>query len=582
MGGKYWLLGIWFDVITIALLFLPFYTLFLLPFSFRHNRLYLLLLKSIFHIINTAIIAVNLIDVEYFKFTSKRSTADLFSMVSTGNDVNQLLGSFLADFWLLIVILIVLIATSEVLYRRVMKDGIHFSTNTLLSSTIYFIVLIPTLFFIGRGGFGLKPIGVIEAANYTEGKFTAFVLPTPFTMIKTIDQHGIQYANYFSEEKAETYFNPLKKSQPQLIFDERKNVVFLILESFGTEFIGFYSKEESYAPFLDSILSKSIAFDYAFSNGKKSIEAVPAIFASLPTLMDSPYISSPYGNNKIEALPTILKRYGYTSAFYHGATNGSMSFDGFATLSGFDHYVGRSEYNNEDHSDHKWGILDEYFNPWTAKQISNLPQPFLASLFTLSSHHPYYIPDHMKSKVKNGPQPICASISYADFALRSFFETAKTQPWYDNTLFVILADHTPATTTKFYSQRSQMYRIPMAIYDPSGKLAPERNKQVMQQMDLMPTILDLLNIDTEFYSFGNSVFSKEPREAITYIQGSYNYFRGNEMFIFSNDHIQSIEVFDSIKAPEPKELRAYENRIKAIIQMYNADLINNKTHVSEK
>lgn len=582
MGLKYWLLGIWFDIITIALFFLPFYALFLIPFQFRNSRVYRFLLKTLFHLTNGIIIAVNLIDVEYFKFTSKRSTADLFSMVSTGNDVNQLLGSFLADFWLLIVIFIALLILSEILYRRIMNPAFQFKSYSRLAATLNFIILLPLFFLIGRGGFGLKPIGVIEAANYTGGKFTAFVLPTPFTMIKTIDQHGIQPKTYFSNEKARELFDPIKKTHPQNIFDSKKNIVFIILESFGTEFIGHYNGGESYAPYLDSLLDRSLTFEYAFANGKKSIEAVPAIFASLPTLMDSPYISSPYGNNKIEALPAILKRYGYTSTFYHGATNGSMSFDGFTKLAGFDHYVGRTEYNNEAHSDNKWGILDEYFNPWTAKQISTMPEPFMASLFTLSSHHPYYIPDHMKDKVKYGPQPICASISYADIALRSFFETAEKQQWYNNTLFVILADHTPATTTKYYAQRTQMYRIPMAIFDPTGKLEPKRYQQIVQQMDLMPTLLDLLNINTTYYSFGNSIFSSQPREAVTYIQGSYNYFIRNEMFIYNNEHIQSREVFDSIKPSAEITESEVENRVKALIQTYSSDLINNKTHVSEK
>ncbi len=582
MGAKFWFLGIWFDIITITLFFIPFYALFLLPFEFRNTIIYRTLLKLLFHVTNSSLIALNLLDVEYFKFTSKRSTADLFSMMSTGNDVNQLLGSFLKDFWFLIVLLIALSIASEWLYRKTMNEGFRFNSYSRLSAILQFIIVLPLLFLTGRGGFGLKPIGVIEAANYTEGKFTSFVLPTPFTMIKSIDQKGIKIINYFSDEKAKQLFTPLKTSAPQNIFSEKKNVVFIILESFGTEFIGYYNKGESYAPFLDSILSKSLTFDYAFANGKKSIEAIPAIFASIPTLMDSPYISSPYGNNKIEALPSILKKHGYATAFYHGATNGSMSFDGFAKLAGFDHYIGRTEYNNEAHSDHKWGILDEYFNPWTAEQISSLPEPFLASLFTLSSHHPYFIPDHMLDKVKQGPQPICASIHYADLALQAFFDKAKEQNWYDNTIFVLLADHTPASSTSFYSQRTQMYRIPMAIYDPTGTLKAQRFKGVTQQMDLMPTMLDLLNIKEEFYCFGNSIYSDSPREAITYISGSYNYFRGSEMTIFSNNTIQSRELFDSLSEPETYSSKDIENRLKAMIQTYNFDLIKNKTYSGKK
>ena len=104
----------------------------------------------------------------------------------------------------------------------------------------------------------------------------------------------------------------------------------------------------------------------------------------------------------------------------------------------------------------------------------------------------------------------------------------------------------------------------------------------MQQMDLMPTLLDLLNIESTYYSFGNSIYSDTPREAITYISGSYNYFRGNEMTIFSNDAIQSSEVFDSLCTKEKYQSSDIENRLKALIQTYNFDLIQNKTHIGEK
>ena len=170
----------------------------------------------------------------------------------------------------------------------------------------------------------------------------------------------------------------------------------LIVESFGNEWVGAAGAKKSFTPFLDSLTTESLYFKNGIANGKKSIEAVPSIFASLPSLLEIPYISSQYGNNRIEGLPRILKKEGYTSAFFHGATNGSMKFNGFAAQAGFDHYYGRTEYNNEKHYDGSWGILDEYFNPWTARKLSTLKQPFLASLFTLSSHHPFYIPPHMR------------------------------------------------------------------------------------------------------------------------------------------------------------------------------------------
>jgi phosphoglycerol transferase MdoB-like AlkP superfamily enzyme len=334
------------------------------------------------------------------------------------------------------------------------------------------------------------------------------------------------------------------------------------------------------------LIGESLSFEYAYANGKKSIEAVPAILASVPSLMDNPYISSPYGNNKIESLASILKKKGYSTAFYHGATNGSMRFDAFAAQAGFDKYFGRFEYNNDAHFDRTWGILDEYFNPWTAKQLTKLKQPYFGTLFTLSSHHPYYVPAHMKSQVKKGPQQICASISYGDISLKRFFDEAKKQPWYNNTLFVLCADHTPASSTEFYNQRSMMYRVPILFYHPGGKLEKKREKMVFQQLDIMPTALEMLNIETTIYSFGKSYYDKGSREAIAYLEGTHYYFRNNYMLTFSDDKARNLyDIVKSKKSPvdvrkyQRKTVHLFESRLKALIQLYNRDLMRNQTTV---
>ncbi len=582
-------LGLWFDMITVGLFFFPYYTLFLLPVPIREYKLHKVFFKILFHITNGILIALNLLDVEYFNYTSKRSTFDLFSMASAGNDVNQLISTFISDFWYLFVFLILLIAFSEFLYRKTQPTFVTFKTKPALfyrKNSIALLILLPVLIVISRGGFALKPTGIIEASNFTKGKNTGLVLTTPFTIIKTIDQGNLESLSYFSDEECAKLFSPIKTSVPQNILPDGTNVMIIMLEGFGIEFIGAYNNGESYTPFLDSLIDQSLTFNYGFANGKKSIEAVPAIIASMPTLMENPYISSPFGDNKINTLPNILAKHGYESAFYHGATNGSMRFDGFAQLCGFDNYFGRTEYDNEDHSDMTWGILDEYFNPWTAKKMSKMEEPFFSTLFTLSSHHPYFIPEHMRDKVKKGPQKICASINYADYSLKEFFKEAKEQPWFNNTLFVIVADHTPASTTKQYNVRTHLYRIPILFYHPSGKIKAERKNEIFQQLDILPTILDLLNIETSYYAFGNSFYQNNDRESLGYLSGSYYYYTGNHMTTIINGKARFLHDFttkvitpvDSL-AYYKKEVRRNEDRVKAILQTYNRDLNLNKTVV---
>jgi phosphoglycerol transferase MdoB-like AlkP superfamily enzyme len=535
------------------------------------------------------ILFLNLIDVEYFQFTSKRSTFDVFSIVGGESDMGTLILSFIKDFWILIILFVLFIFVAEWLYRKTevtFEKWKNDSKRFYLKNSISFLVFSFVFLVIGRGGFGVRPVGSIEASSYTKVENTALILNTPFTMLKSFGKEVLEKKEYFNETEELKLFSPVHVSTPQNILPDGTNVMIIILESFGNELVGSKNGGEGYTPFLDSLMEQSLSFEYSFANGKKSIEAVPAIIASIPSFMDNPYINSPYGNNKIKSLAHILSDKGYETAFFHGATNGSMRFDGFAAQAGFKKYFGRSEYNNEKHSDKTWGILDEYFNPWTARQMTKLKEPFFSTLFTLSSHHPYFIPQHMRDKVKKGPQPMCASINYADYSLKKFFEEAKKQPWFNNTLFVLCADHTPSSSDPIYSQRSQMYQVPIFFYSPNKALKPKKEKKIFQQLDILPTVLDLVNVRTKYYSFGNSIYSNSDREAVTYIEGAYYYFNKNHMFAFSNDKARNLydfvvrnEVMNDSLSFYKKESVRVERRLKAIIQRYNRDLILNQTTV---
>lgn len=573
----------WFDAVTISLLGFPYLALSILPLPFQANKWYLGLKKILFYLTFIILIALNLIDVEYFSYSQKRSTADLFTILSAGNDFAQQITSFFRDFWMLLVFLILFYVGMVFLLNKIKIKAEKFSFKR---DVFWFLVCLTSFIVIGRGGFQLKPISPIDASKFTRIENAALVLNTPFTMVKSFNKGGLDEKNYFSEQEEMRLFNPIQSTHPQHLYDSKPNIVIIILESFGNEWIGAAGAKKSFTPFLDSLTKVSLYFKNGVSNGKKSIEAVPSIVSSLPSLMDNPYISSSYGSNKVTSLASLLKNYGYESGFFHGATNGSMRFDGFAAQTGFDHYMGRKEYKNDEHFDKSWGILDEYFNPWTAKELSNYHKPFFATLFTLSSHHPYYIPPHMRGKLRKGPQPICESIHYGDYSLAKFFKEAKKQAWYNNTIFVICADHTSATESEIYNQRTELFKIPILFFDPSGKLKAKKEERLFQHIDIMPTLLDLLDLELSYYAFGNSYFKNTDPEAITFLEGTYHYFRNNHLLTFSSEKARNLYSIKVQKKDTPdslsyykKESKLYEKRLKAIIQRYNRDLILNQTHI---
>jgi phosphoglycerol transferase MdoB-like AlkP superfamily enzyme len=575
--------GLWFDIVTFNLIGLPFVIFQALPFKFRSSRWYSFFTSFLFYILLLSNLALNLVDVEYYKHSHKRSTLDLFSIVSAGSDFKQQIGAFFRDFWFLFAFFILAVTLLIWIHRKFFKSTTFTSYR---KEIISFVFIVGISILLGRGGVGLRPISALSASYFTTPNKTGLILNTPFTLVKSYGKQNLEIPNYFSDSELVTLFNPRQKSVPQRLYKKKKNVIIVLLESFGSEFVGCAGASNSFTPFLDSLATKSLSFNYGIANGKRSIEAIPALYLSIPTWMDESYITSPYANNRTQSLAEILKANGYETAFFHGATNGSMRFDEFTQQIGVEHYFGRNEYKNDAHFDGTWGIMDEYFLPWSIQQMNTFSKPFFSTIFTLSSHHPYFIPKNWKGKLKKGKNPMFECINYTDESLRIFMKEAQKQAWYKNTLFVFVADHTPSPIESRYALIDETFHIPIVIFDPEQKLKPTKSDLFFQQIDIFPTLLDLLNIKTDYYAFGNSYF-KQKNEAMSYSEGSYYYFKDNYLLTFMNEKSRSLNnikqdnmLRDSLKYYPDFALQATQ-KIKAMIQTYSKDLVNNESIIKK-
>ena len=494
--------------------------------NFKYKKFYRIFISFFVILFNSVLVFSNLLDSEYFSFTYKRSTADIFSMLSLGNDVQNLLPVLFKDYWYVLVTFIIFIFCFVYVYFKAIHSLFlqHYVEKTyrikLLQSIISIFIL--ALLFIIYRGVGLKPVTINTASQYTDNRNIPLLINTPFSLMFTFEKDELPVLKYSSDSIVEHYTQPIKFYRDSLPFDN-KNVIVLILESFSQEYIGAYSGKTSYTPFFDSLISVSYAPKFAFANGKKSIEAMPAVVAGIPTLMDNPYLSSQYATNRINSLANILREMGYYTAFYHGGNNGTMGFDYFAYISGFQHYKGKNEYPNPADYDGQWGVWDEPYLQYFCKELTNIKQPFFTCLFTLSSHHPYLLPEQYKDRFSEGKLPIHKTIRYSDFALKRFFESAKKSDWYKNTLFVLVADHTAQSENVTGSNLIGTYEIPIVYFSPSDSSFNQLNRNIItQQIDILPSVLDYLNYEKPFFALGNSVFSKcENRFAISYMNAAY-------------------------------------------------------------
>ena len=585
--------GIRFDIASIFMINFAYILLQLIPIKLRFKHWYQKTLKILFYTTNSIALTVNFIDVVYFRFTLKRTTSDIFNYLSVGGDFKKLIPQFITDFWYIplicVVFIIAFIRLSNIV--KVKKNIIISKTRNYLSQSVFFIIIMILLVIGIRGGLQLKPLDIINASKYAENKNVPLVLNTPFVIIKTIGLSALSNKVYFKNtNELSKIYNPIFVANTEdSVHDFRKlNVVIIILESFSQEHIGALNNIKGYSgftPFLDSLIKKSV-YVKGFANGKRSIEGIPAILASIPTLMNEAYITSMYAGNKINSLASLLKIKGYNTSFYHGGSNGTMGFEAFTKIAGFDTYYGRNQYDNEKDYDGKWGIWDEPFLQNYAKQLNATPQPFLSSVFTLSSHHPYKVPEKYKGKFRKGHLEIQESIMYADYSLKKFFETASKMPWYDSTLFVITADHTSEAYLDYYQNNIGMYAVPIIFYLPNGNLKLDFN-QIGQQIDIMPSVLNILNFDKPYFSYGTSVFdAQKPHFNITYINGEYQLIKDNYVLKFDGEH--SLSMFNikndsllknNLISKDVLQRKEMEIFIKAVIQKYNNSLINNKMEV---
>ncbi len=571
--------GLIYDLSAIGFINLLFVVLFLFPSPILYNKTYQKTIKILFYIVNIIFIATNFVDFEYYKFTGRRSTFDLITAKGMENEIAGLIPTFLMQFWYLplIFIFFALIKWKLLSDYEIQLPIEKRSRKHIIQQSSLFIVLLGLFLIFGRGGIQRKPLRIVDAIEYSSLGNSSLSLNTPFCILKSIGKKETLFdPKFFSDKELKTIFDPEFRTNPKEKFI-KKNVVVVILESFGDENV-----HKGYTPFIDSIISKSYYFKNGFANGKVSIDAVPSAMSSVPSLMNRTFIASEYSLNNVNSLPKIFRKQGYNTSFFHGAFNGSQNFDRYCKVAGFESYYGKDEYVGVESFDGTWGVFDEEFLQFFCKKIGEFKQPFFTTVFTISSHQPFTIPEKYKGKFPKGTTVIQESIGYSDFAMRKFFEKAKKQEWYKNTLFVFTADHTSAYGKGAYNNSVGKFRIPIFFLDTSNPDLKGQSDKNFQQIDILPSLIDYLNIKEEMITFGKS-YKSDKNFVVTYLDNIYNYI--NDDYYLAFDGTKTVGLYNikndpmlktNLETKEKKIKASMERFIKAYIQTFNKRLIDNK------
>lgn len=564
-----------------------------IPFHFRYNVGYQKITNLFFLITNAIFIAVNTADIIYYQFILKRTTLSVIGNFENESNMLTLFARFIfIDYWYITLLVIAQVYFMVWLFKRT-QINIPNEQKPLVYYPMQLALMLILIYFtiIGmRGGFTgtTRPITLNNAGRYVERpKEMAIVLNTPFSIFKTLEQKSFVRINYFEENELETIYTPIHTPKSNKSFKE-KNVVIFILESFGKEYFGAFNKDldngnyQGYTPFFDSLIQHSLSFKYAYGNGAKSIDGIPAVISSLPSI-NSSFVLSNYSTNITPSLAIELSKKGYETAFFHGAPNGSMGFLAYTTVNGFKDYYGKTEFNNDDYWDGVWGIWDEEFFQFYTNTMSTFKQPFLSTIFSVSSHHPFKVPQKYKDKFPKGMLQMHQVVGYTDYALQQFFKTASQTDWYQNTLFVFTADHTNQSGFKEYKTSLGNRSVPIIFFDPSGEIKGMSNK-VAQQIDIMPTVLSYLNYDEPYFAFGNDLLNDSTTHFAVNSTGSYYQITMDDYFLQFNgtnkprffNFKKDILLKNDLSPQNLPKMDSMTRKLKGFIQQYNNRMIDNK------
>ncbi len=568
----------------------------LLPIRSRSKAGYQLATKWVYFLLNIPFFILNLGDTIYFQFTGKRTSLVLFKEFENEDPTSFLY--FFVEYWHLTLIGLVLIALWFILYPN--GKALQNVTGKLKAKIFYPLSTLVMALALGlsvvgiRGGFSpaIVPIRPADALAYTENSVqAAMVLNTPFVMIRLGKVKEFPELKYMTDEEAIALFNSIRhksetKRSPYFGIFKGRNVVFLIWESCSKEWVGSLNKDikdyKGFTPFLDSLIEQSYCFENAYANGTKSIDAMPAAFASVLKPIH-PLVTTDYATNHLQSSIKLFKGENYHTAYFHNATRGSMGFDAMSKHLGFDAYYGREEFGNDDEFDGKWGIWDEPFLQFVAEELNTIQEPFFISEFTTTSHPPYKVPEAYEERYPREVWPYHHVIRYTDHALEEFFKKAKEQKWYENTVFVLMADHSVSPYLEEYKNSVRGFQIPILFFDPQGKLKG-RDKTIVQQADLPATLLDLFGIEADMVSFGHNMFNPEEEHyainmvnyAFQLVKGDYALqYDGKEVLSFYN-YREDPKLEKNLVHEDIAEKGSMTKLLQSILQQYSYRIRNDK------
>jgi phosphoglycerol transferase MdoB-like AlkP superfamily enzyme len=452
----------------------------------------------------------------------------------------------------------VLFVFISIVFIRIYKNKIHkflpIQSSVWMFKRILILPIILGVLLLGiRGGFQPIPVNLSDAYFSNKIILNDIAVNPNWNILQSISMskssfEGNPYEKY-SDEAAAAFMNTLKPkidTTTYLLNTKQPNIVFILLESWSADNVESLGGLEGVTPNFKSLEKEGLSFTDFYSNGWTSDQGMSSIFSSFPVF---PYVAVINESDKSRKLPCLnksLTEKGYHSSYFFGGQLTYGNIKGYLLSQGFD--VVKDENDYQDLPSGALGVHDEFMFTQFKEELKQLPEPFMSTLFTISSHSPFDFPAEHKLSFNHKDDKYVNSVAYTDKCLGDFMQSVKQEDWYANTLFVIVADHSHSSPKGWRVAQKERYKIPMLWLGEvlNKNYKGKQHNKMGSHIDITPSILAQLTVNNKAYQFGNNLFNPTAKSVVPYaFDRGYGLIRPGANYAFSEGYHK---VFESIAA----------------------------------
>ncbi|CAG5068917.1 Phosphoglycerol transferase I [Dyadobacter sp. CECT 9623] len=534
----------------------------LLVFTANKSAWYQKFLTFYSYTLGAIISVLVVIDLELFKAWGFRIDTTSLHYLETPAEAIASMGA--APVLPLLLLMIVLIGLTLAVLRTIIRRTVPLFQKTAFVYTIpAFLILTVSLIIPIRGGFQLAPMNE-SAVFFSDKSFANYAaVNVPWNYMSSMINAGYSNKNpfvYYNDSEADSLIRDLYTTsgdRQQLVDTTGKiNVIVIIWESLTAKVVSGLNGLENVTPQFDSLSKEGILFTNMYASGNRSDKGIVAILSGYPAQPTHSIIKTPKKTLTLPSLPKEFRKNGWKTSFYYGGETEFANMKSYLLQENFDRIIDKGDFAKEDMNS-KWGAHDHVVLNKLMQDLDKEKQPFFSTIFTLSSHEPFEVP--AKTVIPgNDPEHLFLNAHhYTDSAIGDFIKTAKTKPWWDNTLIVIVADHGHPLP---YTQKAKTgeFHIPMLWL--GGALTSHKIKvnALCSQTDLAATLLGQLKLDPNAFQWTSDIFNKD-RKSFAYFafNNGLGWVRPGGFLVRDNLGGNITEREGALNAEEEKLAKAY-------------------------